>query len=70
VGEFLPAALMGPGSLARKVITQDAIPAAASIVAGRYSDQNPYVKALAGFLAGGAGALASGPNTAEKLLQG
>jgi hypothetical protein len=69
VGEFLPAALAGPGSLARKVITQDAIPAAASIVAGRYSDQNPYVKALAGFLAGGAGALASGPNSAEKLLR-
>jgi hypothetical protein len=57
VGEFLPAALAGPGSFLRKVVTQDAIPAAASIVAGRYSDQNPYVKALAGFLAGGAGAL-------------
>ncbi|MGW1422693.1 hypothetical protein ACWAT4_21565 [Bradyrhizobium manausense] len=69
VGEFLPAALMGPGGLARKVVTQDAIPAAASIIAGRYSDQNPYVKALAGFVAGGAGALASGPNTAEKLLR-
>jgi hypothetical protein len=49
VGEFLPAALAGPGGIARKVVTQDAIPAAASIVAGRYSDQNPYVKALAGF---------------------
>jgi hypothetical protein len=69
VGEFLPAALAGPGSIARKVVTQDAIPAAASIVAGRYSDQNPYVKALAGFVAGGAGALASGPNSAEKLLR-
>jgi hypothetical protein len=69
VGEFLPAALAGPGSFLRKVVTQDAIPAAASIVAGRYSDQNPYVKALAGFLAGGAGALTSGPNTAEKLLR-
>lgn len=69
VGEFLPAALAGPGSLARKVVTQDAIPAAASIVAGRYSDQNPYVKALAGFLAGSVGAAVSGPNTAEKLLR-
>lgn len=69
VGEFLPAALAGPGSLARKVVTQDAIPAAASIVAGRYSDQNPYVKALAGFLAGGVGTAVSGPNTAEKLLR-
>jgi hypothetical protein len=68
VGEFLPAALAGPGGIARKVITQDAIPAAASIVAGRYSDQNPYVKALAGFVAGGAGALA-GPGSAEQILR-
>lgn len=69
VGEFLPAALAGPGSLARKVVTQDVIPAAASIAAGRYSDQNPYVKALAGFVAGGAGALTSGPTSAEKILR-
>jgi DNA-binding GntR family transcriptional regulator len=69
VGEFLPAALAGPGSLARKVVTQDVVPAAASIVAGRYSDQNPYVKALAGFIAGAGGAALSGPNTAEKLLR-
>jgi hypothetical protein len=70
VGEFLPAALMGPGGIARKVVMQDAIPAAASIVAGRYSDQNPYVKALAGFLGGGAGAIMSGPGSAEKILRG
>jgi DNA-binding GntR family transcriptional regulator len=69
VGQFLPAALLGPGSVARKLVTQEAIPAAATIVAGRYSDQNPYVKALAGFLAGGVGAAVSGPNTAEKLLR-
>jgi len=69
VGEFLPAALMGPGGLARKVVLQDAVPAAASIVAGRYSDQNPYVKALAGFLAGGAGAALSGPTSAQNLLR-
>lgn len=69
VGEFLPAALMGPGGLARKVALQDVLPAAASIVAGRYSDQNPYVKALAGFLAGGMGAAMSGPGSAENLLR-
>jgi hypothetical protein len=68
-GEFLPAALAGPGGVVRKLVTQEAIPAAATIVAGRYSDQNPYVKALAGFLAGGVGATMSGPNTAEKLLR-
>jgi DNA-binding GntR family transcriptional regulator len=69
VGEFLPAALAGPGSLARKVITQDMIPAAASIAAGRMTDQNPYVKALAGFLGGAGGAAISGPGSAEKLIR-
>lgn len=72
-GEFLPAALLGPGSIARKAlinpITQAAVPATAAIVAGRYSDQNPYVKALAGFVAGGAGAMLSGPSSAEQILR-
>jgi hypothetical protein len=68
-GEFLPAAAMGPGGLIRKGITQAAIPAAATITAGRFSDQNPYVKALAGFVGGvGAGAL-SGPSSAERVLR-
>lgn len=68
-GEFLPAALAGPGGLARKVVLQDAIPAAATIAAGRLSDQNPYVKALAGFLAGGAGAMLSGPASAQQIIR-
>src|SRR4051812_8324132 len=65
VGEFLPAALAGPGGLVRKVVTQDVIPAAASITAGRLTDQNPYVKALAGFLGGVGGAAVSGPGSVE-----
>lgn len=69
VGEFLPAALTGPGSLARRVFLQDAVPATASIVAGRYSDQNPYVKALAGFLGGIAGVRASGPSSVHEIIQ-
>lgn len=69
LGEFVPAALAGPGGLARKLITGAAIPAAASVTAGRFSDQNPYVKSLAGFLAGGAGAIASGPSSAEGILR-
>ena len=69
VGEFLPAAIAGPGSLARKVFTQDVIPAAASITAGRLTDQNPYVKALAGFIAGGTGAALSGPSSVENLIR-
>src|SRR6185369_2692977 len=68
-GEFLPAALAGPGGLVRKVATQALIPAGATVVAGRYSDQNPYVKALAGFLAGSAGAVMSGPSSAQSLLR-
>jgi hypothetical protein len=67
-GEFVPAALAGPGGLIRKAVTQVAIPAAATITAGRFSDQNPYVKALAGFVAGGAAAL-SGPSSAAQVLR-
>ncbi|BBB99401.1 hypothetical protein [Bradyrhizobium elkanii] len=69
VGEFLPAALAGPGGIARKVATQAIVPAAAAITAGRLSDQNPYVKALAGFLGGVAGAAISGPGTVDKLIR-
>lgn len=68
-GEFLPAALAGGGGLTRKVVTQAAVPAAAAITAGRYSDQNPYVKALAGFVAGGAAGMLSGPSSAERILR-
>jgi hypothetical protein len=69
VGEFVPAALAGPGGLIRKGITQVAIPAAASITAGRFSDQNPYVKALVAFLAGGVAVGMSGPSSAEQVLR-
>lgn len=69
VGEFAPAALMGPGGIARKVITQDAIPAAANIAAGRYSDQNPYVKALAGLVAGVGASTAFRPGQAAETLR-
>lgn len=68
-GEFLPAALGGAGGLARRIVMQDALPAAASITAGRLSDQNPYVKSLAGILAGGAGAALSGPSSAENIIR-
>lgn len=67
-GEFLPAAFIGPGGVTRKLITQNAIPATASIVAGRYSDQNPYVKAFAAFLAGGTAAL-SGPTSVQQIIR-
>lgn len=69
VGEFVPAALAGPGGMVRKLALQAALPAAANIVAGRYSDQNPYVKALAGFLAGTAGVVASGPSSVQQIVR-
>lgn len=69
VGEFVPAAIMGPGGAIRKAALQVAAPAAATITAGRLTDQNPYVKALAGFLAGGVGAALSGPTSAENLIR-
>jgi hypothetical protein len=68
-GEFLPAAIAGPGSMARKLVLQEAIPATTTVVAGRLTDQNPYVKALAGFLAGAGGAALSGPGSVEKLIR-
>jgi hypothetical protein len=68
-GEFLPAALLGPGGIAKKVVTQDLIPAAASIAAGRFSDQNPYVKSLAGFLGGAGAAVAFKPGQAAETLR-
>lgn len=59
-GEFLPAALAGPGSMARKVITQAAIPAVASETAGQLTkgtDAEPYARIATGLLSG-AGATA------------
>lgn len=68
-GEFGAAGLAGPGGLLRKLALQTALPAASTITAGRLSDQNPYVKALAGFLAGAGGAMISSPGSAEKILR-
>lgn len=67
-GEF-SVGMLGPGGIIRKAITQVAAPAAATITAGRLSDQNPYVKALAGFVAGGIGAALGGASSAESLLR-
>jgi len=68
-GEFVPAALAGPGGLVRKTVLQAALPAASTIVAGRYSEQNPYVKALAGFIGGLPGAVMAGPSSAQQIIR-
>lgn len=57
-GEFLPAALAGPGGIARKAVTQALIPAAVSETAGQATKgtaAEPYARVLGG-LAGGAAA--------------
>lgn len=58
VGQFAPAALGGPGSLAARAATRVAVPALASEAAGALTGDNPYAK-LGGALAGAAGATAA-----------
>lgn len=71
VGEFLPAALTGPGGVARKVGMQAVIPGVASEAAGQATAGTalePYARAGAGIAAGLGGALISRPgNTAQAL---
>jgi hypothetical protein len=58
-GNFLPAVIGGPETLATKLATRVAIPAAASEVAGALSNDNPYVKGAAAIASGGVGTLAA-----------
>lgn len=70
-GEFLPAALAGPGGIARKVALQAVGPGIASEAAGQATagtDLEPYARAAAGVAGGVAGAAMSRPgNTAQAL---
>jgi hypothetical protein len=71
IGEFVPAAMGGPQSLARKLMLQAAIPGAASEGAGQYFKDTPYepwARFVAGVGAGIGGALINGPSTAERAL--
>lgn len=75
MGEFLPAAMAGPGGLARKVVMQAALPGAASEAAGQQAhkyipEAEPYVRAGAGMAAGVGGAMLARPATAGKAIQG
>lgn len=75
MGEFLPAALAGPGGIARKVAMQAALPGAASEGAGQLAHiyapgAEPYVRAGAGMAAGVGGAMLARPATAGKAIQG
>jgi hypothetical protein len=75
IGEFLPAALAGPGGVARKVAMQAALPGAASEGAGQLAQTyapatEPYVRAGAGIATGVGGAMLARPATAGRAIQG
>jgi hypothetical protein len=57
-GQFLPAVVGGPETLAAKLATRVAVPAAASEAAGALTDDNPFAK-VAGALTGAVGATAA-----------
>jgi len=67
-GNYTATAALNPGGAARKLLAAGA-GAAADIVAGHYSEENPYVKALAGVLAGGGTSWATSPGSLDKLLR-
>lgn len=71
VGEFLPAAVAGPGGAVRKVGMQAVLPGVASEAAGQATegtDLEPYARAGAGIVAGVGGAALSRPaNTAQAI---
>lgn len=72
VGEFLPAAMAGPGGVARKVALQAALPGVASEAAGQFLEGSPYETAgrvTAGVLAGAGGAVLSRPSNAAEALR-
>lgn len=72
VGEFLPAALAGPGGMARKVVMQAAVPGVASEAAGQATEGTavePYARAGAGLVAGFGGAVLSRPGSTASAIR-
>lgn len=72
VGEFVPAAALGPGNVARNMVTQAALPGIASEAAGQATKGTaiePYARAAAGAVTGAAGALLSRPGSATAALR-
>lgn len=66
VGEFVPAAMAGPGGVVRKT-AMSVIPGVATTLTGDMTDQNPYAKAAAGIVAGVATAGRGNAGTKELL---
>jgi DNA-binding GntR family transcriptional regulator len=72
VGEFVPAAMAGPGGVARKVALQAALPGVASEAAGQAAAGTaiePYARAGAGIAAGLGGAFLTRPGSATQAIR-
>lgn len=72
VGEFVPAALAGPGGLARKIGLQAVLPGVASEAAGQATEGSaaePYARAGAGIAAGLGGMLVGRPGTSASAIR-
>lgn len=75
VGEFLPAALVGPGGLARRVLTQVAAPALASETAGQIAksttpEAEPYARVGGALVGGGLASVRRATEAAVPSLEG
>ena len=67
-GNYTTTAVLNPGGVIRKGVTALA-GAGAEIAAGRFTDNNPYARALAGLLAGGGTSYLTGPGSVDRLLR-
>jgi len=72
VGEYVPAAVFGPGSILRKLITQAAIPAVGDETAGELTKgtkYEPYARAAGGVFGGVGASLLSRPGSASQTVR-
>lgn len=72
VGEFLPAAVAGPGGIGRKIAMQAVLPGVASEAAGQATKGTalePYARAGAGIAAGLGGAVLSRPASSAQAIR-
>jgi DNA-binding GntR family transcriptional regulator len=72
VGEFLPAAIAGPGGVARKVALQAVVPGLASEATGQATagtQLEPYARAAGGITAGLGGAILSRPGSTVEAIR-
>lgn len=72
VGEYVPAAALGPGGLLRKLVTQAAIPAVGDETAGELTKgtkYEPYARAAGGVFGGIGASLLSRPGSAAQTIR-